>query len=167
MRQMLEDKQTQTNETSEVDDMTPDYVAAINELKQNSVDRPKYDALKAENKKLLDSIVNGTEVVLPASEQPSIEELRKRVFSTSDQTNLEYWTNVLKLREAIMESGGEDPFVPSSSQYSPDANDYARAHKVATVFQEMVDVANGDPNVFLNEYQRRVKEVNLPNRKKQ
>ena len=39
--------------------------------------------------------------------------------------------------------------------------DYARAAKVATVLQEMVDTANGDPNIFLNEYQRRVKQTNI------
>lgn len=27
--------------------------------------------------------------------------------------------------------------------------------------QEMVDNAEGDPNVFLNEYQRRVKDTNI------
>ena len=139
-----------------------DYIAAIKELKQNSVDRSKYDALKAENKKLLDSIVNGTEIAQPTVEdKPDIKELRKAVFENPNQTNLEYITNVLKLRDAIIEDGGEDPFVPASSQYSPDANDYARAQKVASVFQEMVDVADGDPNVFLNEYQRRVKDINV------
>lgn len=150
--------------TGEVVENT-DYIEAIKTLKQNSVDRSKYDALKAENKKLLDSIVNGTEVALPKTvEEPSIDDLRKNVFNNPDQTNLEYITNVLKLRDALMESGQEDPFVANSSQYTPDANDYARANKVATVLQEMVDVADGDPNVFLNEYQRRVKEVNIPHK---
>lgn len=159
------EEENKTVETGEVVDNT-DYIEAIKTLKQNSVDRSKYDALKAENKKLLDSIVNGTEVALPASkEEPSLQELRQKVFNNPDQTNLEYITNVLALRDALIENGEEDPFVASSSQYTPDANDYARATKVATVLQEMVDVADGDPNVFLNEYQRRVKEVNIPKRK--
>lgn len=162
---MLDEQETVV--TSEVDDVTPDYIATIKELKQNSVDRSKYDALKAEHKRLLDSVVNGTEVALEVKkEEPSIQELRNKVFNNPDQTNLEYITNVLNLRDALIEDGQEDPFVPSSSQYSPDANDYARAQKVATVLQEMVDVADGDPNVFLNEYQRRVKETIVPKKKK-
>ena len=73
---MLEEKQTNVSGT-EVEDMTPDYLAAINELKQNSVDRSKYEELKAENKKLLDSIVNGTDAGLEHhAEKKSIEELR-------------------------------------------------------------------------------------------
>lgn len=145
---------------NQVEDMTQDYITAINELKQNSVDRSKYDALKAENKKLLNSIVNGGDIGQPVvEEKESIEELRHKVFDNPHQTNLEYVTNVLKLRERLMEEGHEDPFVASSSQYTPTIVDYDTANRVATVLQEMVDVADGDPNVFLNEYQRRVKET--------
>ena len=68
--------------TGTVDDMTEDYLAAINELKQNTVDRQKYDQLKAENKKLLESIVNGQEIdIRKAPQQRSVEELRKDLFS--------------------------------------------------------------------------------------
>lgn len=163
----IQQQQQQNVPGDQVDDMTQDYLSAIKDLKQNSVDRSKYDALKAENKKLLDAVVNGQTVEVPAEEKKeSIQDLRKKVFDNPNQTNLEYITNTLKLREAIMEDGGEDPFVPNSSQYTPNAADYAKAQKVAQVLQEMVDTADGDPNVFLNEYQRRVKETNIPQRKR-
>ena len=74
-----------------------DYIAAIKELKQNSVDRSKYEALRAENKKLLDSIVNGTPVEVKVEDKKSIEELRA-AYLKEDQSNLEYITNTLKLR---------------------------------------------------------------------
>ena len=169
--EIMEEKDIQQQQQNvpgdQVDDMTQDYLSAIKDLKQNSVDRSKYDALKAENKKLLDAVVNGQQVEVTAEEKKeSIQELRKKVFDNPNQTNLEYVTNTLKLREAIMEDGGEDPFVPNSSQYTPNAADYAKAQKVAQVLQEMVDTADGDPNVFLNEYQRRVKETNIPQRKR-
>ena len=35
--------------------------------------------------------------------------------------------------------------------------DYEKANRVAAILQEMVDESEGDPNVFRNEYQRRVK----------
>lgn len=144
-------------ETGQVEDMTQDYVAAIKELKQNSVNRSEYDALKAENKKLLQAMVNGQlpeEQKQPISE-PTIDELRKAL--TKEQTNLEFVTNALKLRELVLKEGGEDPFVPVGSKYTPTQADYERANRVATVLQEMVDESEGDPQVFLNEYQRRVK----------
>ena len=164
---MLEEEQINVTGTVE-DDSTPDYLEAIKTLKQNSVDKAKYEQLKAENKKLLDSIVNGTEVALDVKKQdePTIQELRERVFNNPNQTNLEYVTNVLKLRERLIEEGNDDPFIASSSQYSPTNADYERANRVATILQDMVDTADGDSAVFLNEYQRRVKEVNIPNKKK-
>ena len=145
------------NATGPVEDMTQDYVAAIQELKQNSVNRSEYDALKAENKKLLQAMVNGQapEASQQAVSEPTVNELRKAL--TKEQTNLEFVTNALKLREAVLKEGGEDPFVPVGSKYTPTQADYERANRVATVLQEMVDEADGDPQVFLNEYQRRVK----------
>ena len=81
---MIDEKElnTQTNVSGEVDDMTQDYVAAIKELKQNSVDRSKYEELRAENKKLLDSIVNGQSLEAPKQEDvKSIDQLRSELFN--------------------------------------------------------------------------------------
>ena len=146
--------------------METDYVEAIKNLKQNSVSKADYDALRIENKKLLQAVVNGQNVeVEPEEPEVDLAQLRKNVFDNPDQTNLEYVTNVLKLRDAVLEKEGYDVFVPQSSQYSPTQDDIARAQKVAEQFQEMVDIADGNPNVFLNEYQRRVKD-DMPIRRK-
>jgi len=154
----MEDKELNSVSGEQVEDMTPDYLTAIKELKQNSVDRSKYDELRAENKRLLDAVVNGQTVESEvAKPKESIDDLRHKLFSNEEQTNLEYITNVLKLRKALIESGKEDPFVPQGSKYNPTQADYEKANRVAQVLQEMVDDSNGDPHVFLNEYQRRVK----------
>lgn len=155
---MVEEKNLTIESGEQVEDMTPDYLNAIKELKQNSVDRSKYDELRAENKRLLQAVVNGQTVEVEAAKpKESIQELREKLFNKEEQTNLEYITNVLNLRKALIESGSEDPFVPQGSQYNPTQADYEKANRVATVLQEMVDVAEGDPNVFRNEYQKRVK----------
>lgn len=39
-----------------------DYIEAIKEMKQNSVSKEAYEKLKKENKQLLDSIINGSEL---------------------------------------------------------------------------------------------------------
>lgn len=146
--------------------METDYVEAIKSLKQNSVSKADYDALRLENKKLLQAVVNGQTVeVEPEEPEVDLAQLRKNVFDNPDQTNLEYVTNVLKLRDAVLEKEGYDVFVPQSSQYSPTQDDIARAQRVAEQFQEMVDIADGNPNVFLNEFQRRVKD-DIPIRRK-
>lgn len=146
--------------------METDYVEAIKTLKQNSVSKADYDALRLENKKLLQAVVNGQTIeVEPEEPEVDLEQLRKNVFDNPNQTNLEYVTNVLKLRDAVLEKEGYDVFVPQSSQYSPTQDDIARANKVAEQFKEMVDIADGNPNVFLNEFQRRVKD-DMPIRRK-
>ena len=158
----MADEKVLTSESSEVEDMTPDYIATIKELKQNSVDKAKYDALRLENKKLLDAVVNGQSVEAQVQVQKEdIQTLRNKVFNNANQTNLEYISNVLNLRNRLLEEGFEDPFVPQGTQITATQADYDKANKVATVLQEMVDEADGDPNVFLNEYQRRVKDTNI------
>lgn len=155
------EQEQQTNVTgNEVVDNT-DYIAAIKELKENSVDRSKYEALKAENKKLLDSIVNGTEIAQQQTEEKkSVEELRKN-YLKEDQTNLEYIENTLKLREALMAEGNPDPFLPIGNQILPTDEDIATANKVADVLQQCVDYADGDSSVFTNELQRRIVDVKI------
>ena len=137
-----------------------DYIAAIKELKQNSVDRSKYEALRAENKKLLDSIVNGTPVEVKVEDKKSIEELRA-AYLKEDQSNLEYITNTLKLREAIIAEGKPDPFLPIGEQIMPTDEDIKTAEKVANILQECVDYAEGDSAVFTNELQRRLVDVKV------
>lgn len=156
---MQEEKEL--NVTGEkVEDMTPDYLAAINELKQNSVNREDYNKLKAENKKLLDSIVNNVPVEVQSPQRKSIEELRA-AYLKEDQTNLEYISNALKLREALISEGKPDPFLPIGEQILPTDEDVAAANKVASVLQECVDYAEGDSAVFTNELQRRLVDVKI------
>jgi hypothetical protein len=149
------------NVTTEEVDPNTDYIQALKELKEKSVDRAEYDKLRAENKKLLDSIVNGTEVAqTDAKEKKSIEELRS-AYLKEDQSNLEYITNTLALREAIIADGKPDPFLPIGEQILPTDDDVAKANKVAEVLQECVDYAEGDSAVFTNELQRRLVDVKI------
>ena len=157
---MLDEKELNVS-GEKVEDMTPDSLAAINALKQNSVNREDYNKLKAENKKLLDSIVNGTDAGLSQPvEKKSVEELRA-AYLKEDQSNLEYITNALKLREALIAEGKPDPFLPIGEQILPTDEDVAKAQHVAEVLQECVDYAEGDSNVFTNELQRRLVDVKI------
>lgn len=155
---MLEEEQSVTSQTTEQVDNNQ-YIEALNQLKANSVDKADYDKLKAENKKLLDSIVNGTEVALPATEKASIDDLRKKLANSSEDnlSSLEYTETALKLRERLLEEGQEDPFVAHGSQYSPTQVDYDRANRVAAILQDCVDNAEGDDDTFLAELKKRLR----------
>ena len=153
--------------TGTVEDNTQDYLAAIKELKEKSVDRSEYDKLRAENKKLIDAVVNGQ----PGQEEPAavkhskeqIDELRNDLFnSPRELNNLEYITKAMELREALMENGEPDPFLPVGKQISPTRDDLEGAEKVAQVYRECIDYAEGDSEVFTNELMRRTRDVKLP-----
>ena len=45
-----------------VEDNTSDYIAQIKNLKENSVSKDDYNKLKADNKKLIDALANGTQI---------------------------------------------------------------------------------------------------------
>lgn len=156
--ELINDQTADTQSTTTAED----YIEAIKNLKQTTVDKSAYDSLRAENKKLLESLINGEEIQ-PQNKvlSESIDELRHDILHNEGLTNLAYWDKVLKLRSALLKRGDEDPFVPQGSKVNATQADYATAEKVATIMQEMVDNAEGDPNVFLNEYQRRVKDTSM------
>ena len=162
---MLEEEKVSV--TGTVEDNTQDYLAAIKELKEKSVDRSEYDKLRAENKKLIDAVVNGQ----PGQEEPAvskhskeqIDDLRNELFnSPKELNNLEYVTKAMELREALIENGEPDPFLPVGKQISPTRDDIEGAEKVAQVYKECIEYAEGDSEVFTNELMRRTRDVKLP-----
>ena len=155
----------ETNEMTNVED-SQDYIKAINELKQNTVDKTKYEKLKAENKQLLDTLVNNGQMNAVNTEVVDINKLREELFNKGrDLTNLEYCEKALKLREAIMNEGGRDPFVAYGTHANVQDSDYATAEKVAQNLQECIDYADGNSEVFTMELQRRMADVAIPRRR--
>lgn len=148
-------------EESTAEDTSAQYLAAIKELKENSVNIAKYRKLQDENKQLLDSLINGGQVsVEQPKEEVDIQALRNKLADTDhDMTNLEFAETALKLREAVMDEGGNDPFLPYGHNISPTAEDVEAADRVASVFKECIDYAQGDSQLFTQELMRRTKDA--------
>lgn len=133
-----------------------DYIDAIKELKQNSVDKDKYDALKAENKKLLDAIVNGQDIQSQSAEQlDSRLEYYKKYKENKFNNDLEYWENFLNLRKATMKEYGADPCVTGNYGLTPEGGRANAAYGEAETVQEQMEMiedfvkeANGNPLIF-------------------
>ena len=163
---MLEEEK-EISVTGTVEDNTQDYIKAIKDLKQNSVDRSEYEKLRAENKKLIDAVVNGQpgqeEQVVVKHTKEQIDDLRNDLFnSPRELNNLEFITKAMELREALMENGEPDPFLPVGKQISPTRDDIEGAEKVAQVYKVCIEYAEGDSEVFTNELMRRTRDVKLP-----
>lgn len=141
-------------------DTAPDYISAIKEMKENSVDRSVYEKLKSENKQLLDALVNGQQIDIKPEEKPDINDLRKKLFDKDGNlSNLEYIDTALKLRKALIDAGERDPFLPYGDKVNVTAEMYDKAQAVADGLQECVDFADGDSGLFTAEYQRRTRDV--------
>lgn len=150
-----------TVETGAVDDPQQDYLEAIKNLKQNTVDKAKYEQSEAERKRLLNMVVNGQTVDVP--EEPKHREIgviRNELFN-KEHNNLDYIKLSLELRNALIAEGKPDPFLPYGRQISPTREDEEIAEKVAQVYQECVDFAEGDSELFTNELMRRTKDVKI------
>lgn len=153
-----------------VEDNTNDYIEQIKKLKESSVSKDDYNKLKADNKKLIDALANGTQVegkVDPKIDAvDKINELRTKLFSKeSNLDNLEYCKTAVELRDALIENGERDPFLPFGHDVVATDSDYETAERVANIMRECIDYADGDSNIFTNELQRRTVDVVIPKKK--
>ena len=139
-----------------VEDNTPDYIAQIKNLKENSVSKDDYNKLKADNKKLIDALANGTQVegvVEPkVSAVEKIQNLRKELFGSESNSmnDLEMVSKMLELRKEIIDNGGTDPFLPKGHKVRITDNDKECANRVARVLTECVEDAEGSNRRFMS-----------------
>ena len=132
-----------------IQDNAQDYIAEIQKLKESTVSKEQYQKLLEDNKRLIQSLASGERgEVEGASAGATLEELRKKLSNPEDMTNLEYVTTVLELRERIIESGGDDPFLPNGTHTRATAADREAAERVAAVMQECMDAADVNDGVF-------------------
>lgn len=155
---MAENENLNNDVVNEPTDTNVDYIEAINNLKKNSVPKDDYEKLKAENKKLLNSIINGDQLPTDIkSNEPSIADLREELYGGEGfkGSDIEGWQKTLQLRKKIIEEDGYDPFVPQGRQATPTASDYEVADRVASVVSDCIEYAQGDNALFISELNRR------------
>lgn len=140
-----------------------DYLAAIQELKAKSVPREDYDKIKDENKRLLQTLIDGGNITVEQEETTVDKDaLRKELYGgESDLSNLDYVSKTLELRKALMDEGQMDPFLPVGKNIAPTEEDVRAAQKVADVMQECITYAQGDSELFTQELMRRTNDVRI------
>lgn len=137
-----------------------ELIEALTEMNKTHVKKELYDRMKAERDQLISAVVKGEQVKVKEEEKPDINKLRKNLFSNNAGiSNIEYWDSTLKLRNALIEAGHPDPFMSTGDKSNPYALAPERAEAVAQVMQECLDLADGDPGIFIAEQQRRTKDT--------
>ena len=135
-----------------------DYIAEIQKLRANTVSLDDYNRLKADNKKLINALASGETIgsTEPSNPEKNINELRNKLLKDgSNLNNLEYVKTAVDLRDVLIAQGQKDPFLPYGEGVLPTAEDVECANRVASVFKECIEYADGDPDIFTSELQRR------------
>lgn len=165
LQMFAEDQQPADPQPAEKPMSANDYVEAIEKLKENTVSKEDYEALKADNKELLNAVLNGGSLKsggAPANEvKPDIKKIREELYGgKTSLSNLEIAKKSLELRKALMDEGEIDPFVPVGQNISPEPLDFEKAQQVADVLEECIEKAEGDSGVFTNLLQLKMIDAN-------
>lgn len=156
---MSEEEREQQNPGNEPEMTAKEYINQINDLKEKTVSREEYERIKNDNKELAKALINGTGANIPGitkpEEKPDLDDLRKKLFTKKSKNDLEYFTNLLALRDGVMADGQPDPFLPINREFRATAQDEADAERIATQIKEAIEYADGDPAVFSNDLRRR------------
>ena len=155
-----EEKITITSEetNTQLNGNETDYIAEIQKLKANTVSIDDYNRLKADNKKRISALASGETIgsTEPSNPEKNINELRSKLLKNgSNLNNLEYVKTAVDLRDALIAQGQRDPFLPYGEGVIPTAEDVECANRVANIYKECIDYADGDPDIFTSELQRR------------
>lgn len=156
---MSEEEKEQQNPDNEPEMTAKEYINQINDLKERTVSREEYERIKNDNRELAKALINGTGANIPGitkpEEKPDLDDLRKKLFTKKSKNDLEYFTNLLALRDGVMADGQPDPFLPINREFRATAQDEADAERIATQIKEAIEYADGDPAVFSNDLRRR------------
>lgn len=156
---MSEEEKEKQNPDNEPEMTAKEYINQIKDLKEKTVSREEYDRIKNDNKELAKALINGTGANIPGitkpEEKPDLDDLRKKLFTKKSKNDLEYFTNLLALRDGVMADGQPDPFLPINREFRATAQDEADAERIATQIKEAIEYADGDPAVFSNDLRRR------------
>lgn len=156
---MSEEEKEQQNPDNEPEMTAKEYINQINDLKEKTVSREEYERIKNDNRELAKALINGTGANIPGitkpEEKPDLDDLRKKLFTKKSKNDLEYFTNLLALRDGVMADGQPDPFLPINREFRATAQDEADAERIATQIKEAIEYADGDPAVFSNDLRRR------------
>lgn len=156
---MSEEEREQQNPDNEPEMTASEYISQINNLRENTVSREEYERIKNDNRELAKALINGTGANIPGitkpENKPDLDDLRKKLFTKKSKNDLEYFTNLLALRDGVMADGQPDPFLPINREFRATAQDEADAERIATQIKEAIEYADGDPAVFSNDLRRR------------
>lgn len=155
----------------------PNIIQQIQDLKKNSVSKEEFEKVVKERDDAYKAMLDGKTITLEKQSEDRkkvIADLRKELYgksvADSGMKNLDYIEKTLKLRNALIEEGEDDPFLGVIKEGTVlEDSDYEKAQKCADALQAMVDDAHAaaergdDPyKMFNSYYDSRIAEGTVP-----
>ena len=116
------------------------------------VSKAEYERILKENKTLADSLARGGGIKQEEQKitPERIKELRDKLYGSDPhyRNNMDFFADLLELRQGVIETEGIDPFLPHNKNYVPTDGDRAKADYIAEQIEDCLESADGDPQLF-------------------
>lgn len=172
MNQEQEKQEKQNVESGENKDSVDIFIEAYQKYNGDEyMPRAEHESIvgkfRERESKMLNAMLKGETINQEKKEakKESIADLRKKLYGADCDTlsQLSYWENTLKLRKAIIDEGGRDPFLPVGKHGVETTDEMIeKMENVAQGMQALVDQANGSSTMFTALYQDNVLDTNIP-----
>ena len=137
---------------------TSQYIDALKKMKETSVSRDAYDKLMADNKALLDAMINGRDIELPAKEEPEVDvkKLREEYLATDgSESNIDFFKKLMTLRNETIKEYGQDPIFAKGHKYTSSANEMQEISEAYNIISDCLEQSDGDNDTFMRLLNRR------------
>lgn len=165
----MEDQIIEQGENRQENAQLAEAEALIQQREEIEKLRKENKDLNEAKKKYYDRLLNGTEVKAEIVQpKPTVEQLVKdlRQAQAQGKTDLEYMTIALELDDACIERDGLSCFLPKGRDVNPTTEEKEVASRFHAVMRECVDAADGDPDIFKMEMNRRITDPKTAARKR-
>lgn len=146
------------NQNQPVESTDTNYIDVINQLRNNTVSKSEYEKVMRENRMLANQLATtpptSTEEVVTVPTEEEINAIKTKMSKMTSCSNLEFISAALSYRDAIIASGGRDPFLPLNHEYVDNEYDDAKAAAIADGLRQMVEYSAGDAKLFDSELKR-------------
>lgn len=125
-----------------------DLLNEIKNLKDNTVPKEEYQKQVEKNKLLMKQIISGGGAT-ESEEAIDLEETRKLLFENPENlSDLDIWTNILKLRKERLDKENVDIFLPRGNKTHYTREDIESASHVAEVIGQIIEDSEGNATMF-------------------
>lgn len=146
----MQEENKQQEQQTYLDDILADRQ---NLQEQLNAAQEQIKRMAEDNKTITRNLLEGNIVNEEPKDKRTISEIIKD--TRNSKNDVEYIKNALAFRKKCIEEGYADPFTGHGPKYEADDREQEKADRFADIMQEIVDYADGNNDVFINEVNRR------------